>query len=159
MPNAGDIIRASDVAVQACRVNRTVAQSLTDNTLTTIAFDDELFDTDGMHDTVTNNSRITINTAGFYTVGFVGVIAANSDYSRTETYLRINGSTVIAFNLKDGTDLGSQSQTLAVSTVYEFVVGDYIEVRVLQDNSSSAARDLEATGDQSPHFYAARIGS
>lgn len=158
MPKAGDVVRASDVAVQACRVNRTSAQSIPHATLTIVSFNAELFDTDGMHDTVTNNSRITINTAGFYTVGFNAAFAASGDYTRTRAILRMNGATDIAIG-PIGPSSSPVEQPVMVSCVYEFDVGDYIEVRVDHINGASAARDLVNVADRSPHFWAARIGS
>lgn len=159
MPTAGQIIRASDVAVQACRATRTVAQSITDNTVTTVAFDDELFDTDGMHSVSVNNSRITIVTAGFYMVGFNGTFAAGSDYVRTFAELVMNvGATSLGRNQTPGTSTSVQ-QTLHVSCMHQFDAGDYIEVQIYQDNTAGAARNLEVTADRSPQFWAARIGS
>lgn len=158
MPNAGDIIRASDVAVQGCRVTRTAVQSITDATLTSVAFDAEVFDNDGMHDTVTNNSRITIVTAGIYWVGFTGMFAGAADYTRCFATLRINGTTEIARTPLQSTSTSTTPQ-LAVSTAYEFDAADYIEVQVFQDNTANAARNLEQTADRSPEFFATRIGS
>lgn len=156
MVTAGEVIRASDVAVQACRVNRTAALSIAAATTTVVAFDAEEFDTDGMHSTVTNNSRITINKSGFYVVGFNGTLAASSAYIRTFAELRINGTTGIARSQSPGTSVSVQ-QTLGVHTVYQFDAGDYVEVQVFQDSGGS--KNLEVTADRSPEFYAARIGS
>jgi len=158
MVKAGDIIRASDIAVKSCRANRTSAQSIPHATLTIVAFNSELFDTDGMHSTVTNNSRITIQTAGVYDVGFNGAFAAGSDYTRVRAILRMNGATDIVIG-PIGASSSPVEQPVMVSTQYEFDVGDYIEVRVDHINGASAARDLVNVTDRSPHFWATRIGS
>lgn len=153
----GEVIRASHVAVQACRVTRLAVQSIPDNTITTVAFDDERFDTDGMHSTVTLNSRITINTAGFYTVGFNGTLQSDT-YVTSFALLRVNGTTEIARGPRQY--LASTLQPhLMVQTMYQFVVGDYIEVQVYHDNPGNVARNLDKTDARSPEFYAARIGS
>lgn len=157
MPSAGDIIRASDVAVQACRVTRAGVQSIPNSVQTAVAFDEERSDTDGMHSTVTNNSRITINTAGFYIVGFNGTMASTSLYTRVFAALRINGTTEIARGPNVDTTAAAQEPHFAVTTMREFSVGDYIEVLVFQ--TSTAARDLNAVDERSPEFWAARIGS
>ena len=155
MVRAGDIIRASDVAVQACRVTRSSALSIPDGgAVTTVGFDAEVFDTDGMHSTVTNNSRITIQTAGFYTVGFNGTLATDAAYVRSFCEVVLNGSTSLGRSQTPGV---SSQQTLSISTVYQFDVGDYVELQVFQD--STAAHNLEVTADRSPEFWAARIGS
>jgi len=158
MVQAGDIIRASDIAVQACRVKRTAVQSITDSSATAVAFDDEQFDTDGMHSTSVSNTRITINTAGIYVVGFTGTFVAGADYVRTYAELRIAGSIGIARQQTSGTST-SVPQAINVSTVWQFAAGDYVEVLVFQDNTANAARNLELVASRSPEFYAARIGS
>lgn len=158
MVNAGDVIRASDVTVQACRVMRTVAQSIPDNALTTVAFDDELFDNTGMHSTTTNNSRITAVVAGYYTIGFKGLLAGAADYVRTFAILVLNGSTEIARSPFGNLPISTTPQ-LAVDTLWHLSVGDYVEVQIYQDRSPNASANLEVTADRSPEFYAARIGS
>lgn len=158
MPNAGDVLRASHIAVQACRATRVAAQSITDNTTTVVAFDDEQIDNNGMHSTVTNNSRITIVTEGFYVIGFNGTFAAGADYTRSFAELRVNGATPLARMQTPGTSTSTQ-QTLCVQTMQFFAANDYIEVQVYQDNTANTARNLEVTADRSPVFYAARIGS
>lgn len=158
MVSAGQVIRAADVAVQACRVTRTTAQSLPDASTATVNFDDEAFDTDGMHDVATNNSRITINEAGIYIVGFNGDLTAGTDYTRIVVTLVINGTTGIARSHHNSTT-SSVTQVVGVNTVYQFQAGDYVEVQIFQDNTANTARDLLVTADRSPVFYAARIGS
>ena len=56
---------ASDIS---CRIRQSSGQSITLNTLTALNFDTEDFDTDTMHDNVTNNTRITFATTGKYLV-------------------------------------------------------------------------------------------
>jgi hypothetical protein len=157
MPSPGEIIRAVDVSVQACRVTRAAAQSIPDNVITTVAFDEERFDTDGMHNVVTNNSRITINTAGIYIVGFNGILQSDT-YVTSFALLRVNGTTEIARGSRQYLPSTLQSH-IQVQTVYQFVAGDYIEVQVYHDNPGNIARNLDATDERTPEFYAARIGS
>ena len=145
-------------SVQACRVSRVAAQSITDNSITTVNFDDEIFDTAGMHSTSVSNSRITINTAGIYIVGFTGHFASGNDYARTLGILLLNGTTDIARAQNTGTAVTVQ-QYINLNTVYQFDVADYVEVQVYQDNTASAARNLEVRADRSPQLSAARIGS
>lgn len=159
MVAAGEVIRAADVAVQACRVTRSTNQSIPDQTLTTVTtFDTEVFDIGGMHDTSVDSSRITIQVAGIYMVGFQGRFASAGDYRLTQAVILMNGSTTIALAQYAGSSV-SVPQRVFVNTVYQFGVGDYIESQVYQDNSANAARNLEVVADQSPVFYAARLGS
>jgi hypothetical protein len=157
---AGQVVRAHDVAVQACRVTRSSALSVpSSSSLLTVPFNVEEFDTDGMHDNSTFPSRITIQTAGIYMVGFNGVMEASNLYQRTFCNLLLNGTLEIARNQTPGT-ASTLSSPLQVITCYQFDEGDYIEVQVSQIQSSgSLARNLENTADRSPEFWAARIGS
>lgn len=159
MPSAGDLVRASDVAVQACRATRTSAVSIADATETTVSFNAERFDTDTMHDSVTNSSRITIKTAGIYAIGFHGMFAAAADYVGAYAILRLNGTTEIARGPQVTTVSFSMNPQVVVHTIDQFDVADYIEVRVFQNNSANVARNLEQTDERTPEFYAARIGS
>lgn len=157
-PFAGEIIEVADVACQRCRVTRTAAQSINDNTVTAVQFDAERFDNDTMHDTVTNNTRITFTTAGAYLVGFHGLFAAANDYVRCFAVLRLNGVTEIARGPQVSTSTAVQAQ-VAVETMYEFDAADYLEALVYQDNSAAAARNLEQSADRTPEFYATRLGA
>lgn len=160
MVSAGNVVRASDVAVQACRVTRTAVQSIPDAAETLVAFTSEDFDTDGMHDTATNNSRITINTAGIYTVSFTGELVGDPTLVRSLATIFLNGTTIIA---KDQNNEEYSSGTIpirfALSVIYQFDVSDYITVSLFQDNTGSNALNLSVISDFSPAFAAARIGS
>lgn len=155
MVSAGQVIRASDVAVQACRVGRAATQSIPNTTNTLVAFDTEDFDTNGMHSTTVNNSRITIQTAGIYVVSFTGQLAGATTYVRTMAMLYLNGANVLA-NDQRGGFTANVPQRLNLAIVYQFDAGDFIEIQLYQD--SGASRLLEVS-DLSPWFAAARIGS
>lgn len=142
----------------ACRVYHNANQSVNDNTLTLVAFNSERYDTDAMHDTVTNNGRITFNTAGLYIVGFQGRFPAANDFSVAGAYIRLNGSTLIAVNSGGRALTGSSDLHFGVTTTYKFAAADYIEVQVHQDNTANTARNLEAVANYSPEFWATWIG-
>lgn len=140
----------------AVLAQRTTNFGVADNATSTVPFGSEIFDTDNMHSTVTDNSRITFNTAGIYFIGFNGVFEAGNDYLRLRGWIRLNGSDLIVGSQNPGTGTNT-FQTLDMQTLRQFSVGDYIEVRVLQDNTSGASRNLVAAND-SPRFYAAKMG-
>lgn len=135
----------------ACRVRRTSDQSVPDNTNTAITFDAERWDTDSMHSTVTQTSRITINTAGLYMV--TGEVAFASAGSATRLLsVRLNGSTEIVrtqgvFNL---------AAHLTVATVYKFAAADYIEMIAYQ--ATGGPVNVLALANYSPEFAATWIG-
>jgi hypothetical protein len=155
-------VRADDVSSHACRVTRTTALTLSDAVITTVSFDSEIFDTDGMHDNTIAPSRITFRTAGVYLVGFQGRFASDNDYNLLQALILMNGSATIGLGQFTGAAQGAPHRVF-ISTIYQFVVGDYVEAQVYQDNTNTGVstpnRDLEVVNGQSPEFWAARIGS
>ena len=119
MPAAGSDISA--------RVTDASAQTISDNTSTAVNFDQEDFDTDGMHDNVTNNTRLTAKTAGKYIiVGILSFLNTNAAGARGAK-LRINGATVIA-QQNQQPDSTNDDHDLQVSAIYNFAVNDYVEL-------------------------------
>jgi hypothetical protein len=153
---AGDPVRASDVAKHGCRLTRTGNLNVPNITDTFVPFNEEVFDYGGLHSNVTNPNRITFVKSGVYLVGGGVQLSASTAYTNVSLSVRMNGSVDIVFERVPGTTT-SASQLIATSTVYEFDVGDYIELVVFQ--SSAAARTLELVGEYSPQFYAAFLGS
>jgi len=135
-----------------CRVTHSVNQSILDSTATILAFDTERWDTDGIHDPVTNNSRLTVVTAGKY------VICANVEWDFTgvgikifSLRLRLNGTTEIGRNARRQEDVAVQ----ALCTIYDLAVSDYVEVQVRQVTSSTI--NVVKTDQFSPEFMMQRI--
>jgi hypothetical protein len=138
---------------EGARVYHSVAQSIADITWTILAFDSEDWDTDGIHDTVTNNSRLTCQTAGKYVV-FANIgWAGNSTGSR---FLRfwLNGATWSHASIVPPPGLNICTQVLVA--IMELAVGDYVEVKVYQD--SGGALDVSYYAGFSPVFGMQRIG-
>lgn len=158
MVNAGEVVRASDVVAQGCRLTRTTTLSCGDGATVTVGFDSEVDDPTGMHDTVTNNSRITFAVAGWYHVGWQGAFPLGADYIYCRYQIDLNGADTISLTLFSGTS-ANVTQQGGTSTVYWFDVGDYIEAKVEQNNTANTARSLQIVSSWSPTFYAARIGS
>lgn len=158
MPNAGEFIRASDVATQGCRLTRTVVLSCADGALVTVGFDSEVLDVYGMHSNTVNNSRITFAVAGWYHVGWSGQFILAADYIYVRYVIQLNGSELISQEQFAGTS-ANVSQKGGTSTIHWFNAGDYIEALVDQNNTANLARDLQLSGSWSPTFYAVRIGS
>lgn len=143
----------------ACRVYHNAAQTLVNNTPLTVAFNSERYDTNTMHDTSTNNSRITFNTAGLYVVTFNCVMDADNDLNWAYSQIVKNAAlTPIAqATLGAMTDAGL-SPSLHVSTIYKFAAADYIQVTVAQKNTSANSKNLGSLADYSPEFAATWIG-
>lgn len=111
-------------------------QSISNNTLTALTFNNELFDTDGFHSTSTNTSRLTVPSgkAGYYQIYGTTIFDTNATGKR---YLNIN---------KNGSLLFSGGELLASSTLYissivgitaNLAEGDYIEFIAYQNSGGA----------------------
>lgn len=131
----------------SCRVYQNSGTSLT-TTYAALAFQVESFDTDTMHDNSTNNSRITIKTAGKYMV--TGNLNVATSGRQVGLQIVVNGTTVIAQG-KGSPNSPAPSGT-SVAALYEFAVNDYIELFGICFNSDSSS------GDTATNFSAHKIG-
>ena len=120
----------------AVLATNSTTQTVNTGSTTTLTFDSERYDSDGLHSTSSNTSRLTFPTAGKYTVKvYVNVAANASGYRYTD--VRLNGSTVIAIDTRTAvtTDTGGGSLVFD----YDFSAGDYIETRLFQNSGSNLA--------------------
>ncbi|MBA7479975.1 hypothetical protein ES707_15419 [subsurface metagenome] len=134
---------------EGARVYHNVAQSIPKNVWTPLVFNSERYDTDTIHSTVTNNSRLTCKTAGKY------VIVGNFEWADIPptTYMRII--------LNDEITIGYAGYYTyvpepIVSTVYDLAVNDFVELSVWQ--GSGSAVDVPSVAEYSPEFMMQRIG-
>lgn len=148
---------SQSVATQACRVTATANQSIPNGATTSLVFDDEISDNNAMHDNGVNPTRITFNEAGHYVVGGDVQLQAGNDYVRMILNIRLNAGNNVAVEQIPGTSNNVQ-QRIAAGTMRYFDAGDYIELRLFQQNGAAAARDAEVTPEYSPVFYAGKIG-
>lgn len=98
----------TEYSVQAYATGTT---SLTANTYVTVAYAAENWDTDTMHDNVTNNSRITFTTAGKY------VVIANSATTSPVVFgnrIRLNGSTILGRQMQGNSNQGEGTSCVVV---------------------------------------------
>lgn len=117
------------VDLDSCSVYCAAGQAFSANIAQTINFANEDWDTNTMHDTVTNNTRITIKTNGRYLV----IVNWNDDYAASATSLTVqlkkSGSTVLftasctAPNQSISPDFG-----VSLSAEMALAVGEYLEV-------------------------------
>jgi hypothetical protein len=124
----------------ACSVRAGSAQSLTNGVTTVLTAGVENFDNDGMHSTVTNTSRITIQTPGRYLVSALTRYAVNASGGRILS-LFVNG----AANHDLTAVMASPSTDSFLSGVksFVFVAGDYVEVRATQYTGGALNVTLE----------------
>ncbi len=152
---ANQAITAAKIGVlPRARAYNNVAQTVPSNIASLVLFNAERFDTDNMHDTVTNPARITCKTAGTYLIGVTLQWGVNATGTR-QVSLRLNGSAIIAAERVVAFATDEVQQTF--STIYALAVNDYIEVVVRQN--SGAGLDLGAVPQSSPEFYAAFLSN
>lgn len=136
----------------ACRVFHNADQAVASTSLVTLAFNSERFDTDTMHDTVTNNSRITFNTAGVYAVS-VGIHWSGSSSGNYETIILLNGTTAIGYHyVTVPTGAGAGPRYVLCAPPYKFAAADYVQAQVRQDSGGSL--NVQVQGNWSAEFSA-----
>lgn len=135
-------------AFVGCRVYKSSGQTV-GTTYTALTFDTESFDTDTMHDNVTNNTRITIPTTGYYLIGGLCTTDANANGG---AQVRVNGTTLIGTN-SNGNAAASVQNGGHTSTIYNLTAGDYVELLGYFGSSQTSTSGLNGT-----QFWVYKIG-
>jgi hypothetical protein len=143
----------------AVRVTHNANQSTTNTVAFTVAFNTEAFDqasnaSDTMHDTVTNNSRLTCRYAGVYDIKAQIEWAASATGQRTVA-IKLNGATQIGLANQDATAGGGTTSQIC-QVLYSLAVNDYVEVLVTQ-SSGGALNVLTSTNVIGPAFSMVRV--
>lgn len=148
-----DAALAAAVYTQGARVYNSANQSINHMTATTLLFDSERYDTDDIHSTIANTSRLTCKTAGKYVV--TGNVAWDTNAAGFRlVYIRHNVSASIA--QIQNTPLAAHYTEVVVSTIFDFAVNEYVELRVYQD--SGGALNIMQVANYSAEFMMQRIG-
>lgn len=122
-------------------------QSVTSATFTAVALDSELYDTDTIHDTAVNNSRLTCKTAGKYLI--IGHLAwsalgAAALYQHSAR-LWLNGATDIA-QVSSTDNHNGEEISEQVSVVYDLAVNDFVELQAYQNTGGSETLQGQIAG-------------
>lgn len=109
---------------------------------TTVPYPTEVLDTDGMHDTVTNNDRITFRTPGIYLLTSYAqwnpaVTTGNYRYHA----IRANGSITLAADRKSSAAGISGGEGVAALT-WLFAANEYVQHVVVQDSGGNLALQM-----------------
>lgn len=118
-----------------CNIYASGNQSNLNDTDLVMAFNTERYDTDSMHDTVTDNDLVVFNTAGIYLIEFRAAFAANATGERKASIYK-NGVQQIGHAAKKA---ASASFETGVSVVIQeaFEVDDTIRARTRQDSGGA----------------------
>lgn len=140
--------------VISARIYNSGVFAVPNNTATAITFDSERYDTDSIHSTSSNTSRLTCKTAGKYHISTSLGYASNTT-GRRYSQFRVNGTAIIALAETDCQAVGFAHH--AFSTSYDLAVGDYVEVLAYQN--SGGALNVVAASNYSPEFMMERVGA
>lgn len=144
---------ASAAYTQGAHVRHSLAQLIVRNTYQTLAFDSELFDTDAMHSTTVNNSRLTCQTAGKYLL-VAQVSWESSAPARRIVVLHKNAD--VFLSLVDAVNGATKPQAQNTVTIDALVVEDYVEVWVYHEGLVDV--NVVTGGTYTPGLSAQRIG-
>lgn len=138
---------------EGARAYHSVAQKITDSTDLPVWFNSERYDTDNMHTTFINSLRLTCRTSGKY------LIVAHLCFDSNPTGFRrlwilFNGTAVIVLQQLDTVITGPLF--LQVTTIYDFVVGDFVDCYVYQNSGGDL--NVLSSPQYTPEFMAQRIG-
>ncbi len=117
-----------------CKVFNNADQSIANATAVALAWNSEQFDTDTMHDTSTNNSRITFTTAGTYiiTANLLVDMAGGATTNSWTLWLKVNGTEISRVQWANIT--ASEDRSVLITDAYVASADDYVEV-VVYNNS------------------------
>lgn len=116
------------------RVTKTATTAIATATATVVPFDSETFDTDTLHDNVTNNSRLTAQVAGKYLVTANVQWEASAVGERT-VVIRKQGATAYASVLDSAALAGETHQS--VSALVNLAAAEYVEALVTQNSGGN----------------------
>lgn len=137
----GDQVRDNQeflIARPTCYAHHSVAQTISNTTWTTVGANSEKWDLDGMHSTVTNSSRITIQEDGKYDVLAMAefAIAFSSNFTRGVRFL-LNGSAAdLDLQLLHG-PVTPLPPYVSGKRRLELVASDHLQTQVWQDSGGA----------------------
>lgn len=147
------ITTANTIKTPMCRAYSNASIAVGTGAVVKLTFNAERFDTDTIHDTVTNNSRLTCKTAGVYQITANFYFENNSAGNYREGRILYNNSTYIGMDIK--TPITGDVTAFSMTTIYELAVNDYVEIDVLQNSGSTL--NVVANGNYSPEFSMVRV--
>lgn len=140
----------TNAAQYRCGAYNSAGQSIATATWTSANLNSEDYDVGTMHDTVTNNSRITVPTGGGGLYYVCGILSFDSNGTGVRAgRLRKNGATVLT-QCNQPNAGATDAVSVPLNTVISLNAADYIEMQGYQNsggnlNIGSATRELGCT--------------
>lgn len=135
------------------QLQHTTTISVPNNTWTALPFQTEIIDTEGMHSTTTNNTRVTPKTPGWY-IGYFGMSWSGTTAGKRQVVPRKNGnlSNTVTYGRNDVQPTNSG----AVFRGFRFFMPfngttDYVEVAVWQ-NTGVGLSTISINVEDSPEL-------
>lgn len=122
----------------ACRAYTSVAVAVATSTWTSIALNSERYDVGPMHDTVTNNTRLTFPDTGIYAItGYAVWSAGNVSGTLRSARLELSDGTTLDENDKGVPPSIGAGWAIGVSAVYPCAAGQWVTLDAFQDSGAS----------------------
>ena len=153
---SGDV--QSNFMYPAFHAKMNASQQLANDTLVKIAYNTEVFDTDGAYDHSTNY-RFTVPSGkgGKYLIG--GSIRSGNmaDTKKITFDFVVNGSEVAENYAQVVSSNSGEQYTIGITKILTLSASDYVEVFVLHQNG--AAVNFSSSSSIGSYFYGYRIGT
>lgn len=151
-----DLANKYNPLTKICCVKKSDNQTLTNTADTVLTWDQEEIDTDSMHDTSTNNSRITIPTTGYYrvTVSTYLTAAPTAVNNALQLKVRLGGSTVVMSTFTESMITGNNYFTLQAQKILSLSANDYLEAVIYHTTGTGTCINA---GSASTFFQVERI--
>jgi hypothetical protein len=127
-----------------------------------VQFNSERFDTDNYHSTVSNTSRLTAPTDGYYLIGACLYPFANPTgfaYIAFIVNRAVTGQVTIANSGIQAPNAAFGRTQHALETVYKLNAGDFVEVIWFSGSSSDLIVTSFSTSNHTPEFWITRLGT
>jgi len=137
-------------------VTRTTTQtSFAVNVFTAITFDSETWDTDTLHDNVTQPTRITAAIAGKYIVTGTAYLVSNVAVTPASSYLAIAVNGSIKYEAGTLYDVAVTGNIIAIAGIVSLAANDYVELMV---DMVAASGNFDVNSTIPPKLAIAYIG-
>lgn len=146
-------VPAASATATSCRLRHNANQVVSDTSFTTLNFNTETWDVNGMH-TAGSPSKIVAPVAGKYLI--CGTVAFTADISDGRRIVQIiqNGSTVL--QRVDANATATGVTYVNVVTTANLAASDYVQLQAM--HTSTTPLNAIASGTAAPVFSAYRIG-
>ena len=141
--------------IPSAKVYRSSDQTYANGATDPLSFDSEEWDTDSIHEGITNPERLTCKTAGLYLITANIRFASNSTNKRQLRIKKVSGATttIIANESCDGNGYTS----LSASGIVRLEVNDYIWVEPYQNSGGDLA--VSYASDQPASCSIVKLGN